>query len=323
MRSLAERKRLEVELKADKEGTFRARFATLNVVDHDKDVTIPGAFEQGAAVRVAQFGHNWGDYVIGDGTLGADEKAAWADAEFYLDTSRGLDTYRSVKRASAKGLQEFSYGFDVLEYSTDPEQLKKYPGAERILKKMKVHEISPVMLGAGIDTGIEYIKSAPQVMTGPTLRKARALVARLKAATTLDVNTLATVAQIDLLADNLDELVDTLMDQLNIPDPDEIVEGEPEEPKGFTFAGHGDHALASVESYRSRAKTLVSMRSKEGRVLSEANIARIGTVRDGLRAHASELDGLIGEATPKTDQAALQQIRLQFLRTAARHGVTA
>lgn len=320
---MAERKRLRVELKADKEGSFRAIFATFGVVDHDGDVTLPGAFKAGAPVRVAQFGHNWGDYVIGDGTLGSDQKDAWADAEFYLDTSRGLDTYRSVKRASSKNLQEWSYGFDVLKASTDKADLEKYPGAERVLMEMQVHEISPVMLGAGIDTRTDFIKSAPQVLTGRTLRKARALVARLKAAPALDANTLATVAQIDLLADSLDELVDTLMDQLNIPDPDEIEEGEPEEPKGFTFVGHGEHVLADVQLYRSRAKTLVSMRSKEGRVLSEANLARIGTVRDGLRAHATELDDLISTATPKNDQAALQQIRLQFLRDAARRGVTA
>lgn len=175
---MTERKALSIELKADQEGAFRARFATLGVVDHDGDVTLKGAFEVGAPVRVAQFGHNWGDYVIGDGVLGADEKAAWADAEFYLDTTRGLDTYRSVKRLSAKGLQEFSYGFDVLEASTDKAELEQYPGAGRILKKMQVHEISPVMLGAGIDTGIEFIKS----FNGVSLNDQRAMARAANAA---------------------------------------------------------------------------------------------------------------------------------------------
>lgn len=152
---MTERKALvEVELKAEKEGAFRCTFATLNVVDKDGDVTVPGAFQK-APVRVSQFGHNWGAYIIGDGTIAADDKKAWADAEFYLETSNGLDTYRSVKRASAAGLQQWSYGFDVVKFS-----LGKFENQDvRFLEALEVHEVSPVMLGAGVGTGTDLIKS--------------------------------------------------------------------------------------------------------------------------------------------------------------------
>lgn len=151
--ALPERKALNVELKADREGAFRATFATLNVIDKDGDVTIPGAFER-QSVRVSQFGHNWGGYIIGDGKLDSDDEKAWADAEFYLDTSAGLDTYRSVKRASAAKLQEWSYGFDVVKHS-----FGKFEDREvRFLEKIAVHEVSPVMVGAGENTRTDFIK---------------------------------------------------------------------------------------------------------------------------------------------------------------------
>lgn len=169
---LTERKALEVQLKADQDGAFRATFATFNVVDLDGDVTLPGAFKAGAPVRVSQFAHNWGDYIIGDGVLGSDASKAWSDAEFYLDTSRGLDTYRSVKRASAKQLQEWSYGFDVVGSSSDKADLEPFPGALRVLKELKVHEISPVMLGAGIGTGTDFIKGQTLADHASTARAA-------------------------------------------------------------------------------------------------------------------------------------------------------
>ena len=39
----------EIELKADSDqtGQFSAVFSTLNAVDHDGDVTLPGAFKDG------------------------------------------------------------------------------------------------------------------------------------------------------------------------------------------------------------------------------------------------------------------------------------
>lgn len=139
--------------KASKEGAFRAVFSTFNVMDHDGDVTLPGAFEVGAKTRIAQWGHNSGDYVIGKGVIGADDGRAWVDAEFNLKTSRGRDTYESVK--FNEDLQQWSYQYDVLDHT-----FALFNGAEaRILKRLAVHEVSPVLLGAGIDTRTEFVKA--------------------------------------------------------------------------------------------------------------------------------------------------------------------
>lgn len=157
-----ERKRLAVELKDGAEGAFRAVFATFNQVDHDGDVTLPGAFPVGAKLPLAGVGHNWDVPTIGGGTIGADEAKAWIDGQFNLEMALGLETYRSVKFDQDQGIhaQQYSYAYDVLKgHSARPEELKQWPGAKRILEQLIPHEVSPVLLGAGIDTGTAYVKS--------------------------------------------------------------------------------------------------------------------------------------------------------------------
>lgn len=141
-----------VELKADDQGSVRATFSTLNTVDLDGDVTLPGAFTENEAVKIARWGHNWGDLPVGRGTIRADAQSAWLDGQFFLDTIGGQDTYRTVKHLNE--LQEWSYGFDILE-----SEFGKFGGQDvRFLKRLKVFEVSPVMLGAGVGTRTDSIK---------------------------------------------------------------------------------------------------------------------------------------------------------------------
>lgn len=156
-----ERKQLAVELNGDREGAFRAIFATFNQVDHDGDVTLPGAFPVGAKLPLAGVGHNWDVPTIGGGTVGADGEKAWLDGQFNLEMTLGLETYRSVKFDQAQGInaQQYSYAYDVEKgHSARPDEQKKWPGAKRILEQLAPHEVSPVLLGAGIDTGTAYVK---------------------------------------------------------------------------------------------------------------------------------------------------------------------
>lgn len=148
--------RATIELKADptQVGQFVATFATLNVIDKDGDVTVPGAFQEGQPVRISAWGHNWGALPVGNGTIHADQEKAWVDGQFFLDTAAGKDTYLTVKNLG--DLQEWSYGFEVLKQS-----FGKFADRDvRFLEGLNTFEVSPVMLGAGIDTGTDAIKSA-------------------------------------------------------------------------------------------------------------------------------------------------------------------
>jgi HK97 family phage prohead protease len=143
-----------IELKEEGEpGEFQAVFSTFNVIDKDGDVTLPGAFEDGQKVRISYWGHRWQDLPVGKGTIGADDDKAWVDGKFFLDTEAGLETYKTVK--NLEDLQEWSYGFDIV----DSEMGKHDEQDVQFLKRLTVHEVSPVLLGAGIGTGTTSIKN--------------------------------------------------------------------------------------------------------------------------------------------------------------------
>lgn len=151
---MLERKALSVEFKADEAGTFRATFSTFNVIDRDGDVTLPGAFTDGQEVRIASWGHNWGTLPVGKGVIHADTERAWVDGEFFLETAAGKDTHTTVKALA--GLQEWSYGFDVKAY-----KFGQFAGQDvRFLEGLDVFEVSPVMIGAGINTRTEFVKGS-------------------------------------------------------------------------------------------------------------------------------------------------------------------
>lgn len=178
MAATLRRKSLSVEFKAADDGSFRGRLATLNVVDHDGDVTVAGAFPVGKAIVISSYQHgSWmGALPVGKGVIGANDAEAWVDGQFFLDTTGGLDTYRTVKALAASGQGEWSYGYDVLAGSTDKADLESFPGAKQILKSLGVYEASPVLVGAGINTGTEFIKS----MTSPYADHAETVLAAVK-----------------------------------------------------------------------------------------------------------------------------------------------
>ena len=65
-----------------------------------------------------------------------------------------METYKTVKNLG--DLQEWSYGFKVLD-----DEIGEFQGKQvRILKKLDVYEVSPVLIGAGVGTGTTSLKSA-------------------------------------------------------------------------------------------------------------------------------------------------------------------
>src|SRR3990167_2909099 len=129
-----------VAIKDADKGLVEAVFATLGVVDLDGDVTVAGAFEDGAAVRISSFGHaSWGgELPVGRGTIRAGAKEAVLDGRFFLDTSGGRDTFTTVREMG--DLQEWSYGFDIIA-----SQAGQFEDLDvRFLQKLLVHEVSPV-----------------------------------------------------------------------------------------------------------------------------------------------------------------------------------
>lgn len=141
-------------IKVDEEGKIKLVFGTMNVIDHDGDVTIPGAIGTPQKVRMSAYNHSsWGDALpIGKGVVYESGDEMIFEGGFFLNTTMGKDTHAIVKEMG--DLQEYSYGFDIMEASFGQFEEQDV----RFLKGLKIYEVSPVMLGAGIDTRTLAIK---------------------------------------------------------------------------------------------------------------------------------------------------------------------
>lgn len=162
MRKTTKRGRLKL---LDAPGTFQCVFATLGVIDHDGDVIAAGAFKRGQEVRITAWGHDWGSLPVGKGAIQEMGDEALCDGEFFLDTEGGKETYRVVRRLGS--LQEWSFGFDILD--SVPSKLDGQ--SVRLLRALDVHEISPVLKGAGIATRTVALKGLATGMTPAGARR--------------------------------------------------------------------------------------------------------------------------------------------------------
>ena len=133
-----------------------ALIATLNVVDHDDDVTMPGAFgEQHVQVVPA---HDWQASPIGKARIHEEGDEVHADFRLNLKTRLGQDWYEALRfdLDHPPARQEWSYGFAVGESGQGDHGGRRV----RFLKKLIVREISPVLAGAGIGTATLAMKDA-------------------------------------------------------------------------------------------------------------------------------------------------------------------
>lgn len=147
-----------VEVKDADKGEIRAVFATLNVKDSDGDVTTKGAFRDGAPVVISAYGHtSWqGVKPVGKGVIRESGDEAILEGAFFMDTAEGRDTFTVVKRLAEDNLQEWSYGYDPVKFSFGEHEGERV----RFLQELAVHEVSPVLKGAGVGTRVLSAKSA-------------------------------------------------------------------------------------------------------------------------------------------------------------------
>ncbi|MFJ4828402.1 HK97 family phage prohead protease [Streptomyces sp. NPDC088747] len=139
-----------LEIKDADKGIVTAVFSTMNVRDLDGDYTREGAFTDGAKVAISAYGHkSWdGALPVGKGVVRVKGKKAVLEGQFFMNTQHGKDTFETVKALAEEGLGEWSYGFDIEEHSYGKEGDQRV----RYLDRLTVHEVSPVLRGAGVNT---------------------------------------------------------------------------------------------------------------------------------------------------------------------------
>jgi hypothetical protein len=156
------RKTIEIKELKDS-GVIRAVIATLNVIDKDGDVTLPGAFGEQEVVVVPA--HDWSHIPIGKGVIREEGNQAIAEIQMNMGIASGQEWFTALKFDLEKGkpLQEWSYGFNIREGGVgdgemDGRRVRFLRGLTDGRPGLEVHEVSPVLVGAGQNTGTLYAK---------------------------------------------------------------------------------------------------------------------------------------------------------------------
>ena len=154
--------RVETELKSegDERGTIKAVFSVFNELDSDGDVVLPTALTDGQKVPMV-WAHRW-DQPIGKGRVEVQEDRAIFSGRFFLDTEDGEQAYLKVK--NMEDLQEWSWGFRILDYDIEEDEDSKW-GYRRVIKKADLFEVSPVLVGANRNTRTLSVKGDAVTIT--------------------------------------------------------------------------------------------------------------------------------------------------------------
>lgn len=164
---------------ADK-GEVEAVVATLGVIDRDGDIIRNGSLKGTASVTMSAWGHDamYGAVPAGKGKLREEKNALVFSGRAFLSTTGGKETFEVLKEMGED--QEWSFGFRVTGWEAPSDEEKK-AGAWRVITKMDAFEVSPVIVGAGLNTRTLAVKSAPQADGADGTPEAPALDDELKA----------------------------------------------------------------------------------------------------------------------------------------------
>lgn len=226
---MAEHKTFEsVQVKDADEGKVEAVFSTFDVVDHGGDVILPGAFTDGAKVRISAFNHqSWGGALpVGKGVIRTTDEGAVLDGQFFLTTTHGRDTFETVKQLDDLG--EWSYSLDNIV----AKQGERDGQPVRLIESVDVHEVSPVIKAESVGTRTLAVKSDEDLKFADEAALVMASVSNLidRAADVMAKRrekgkTLGTASAhfMEWLADDLKRLNDLLTEE-EVPDPrDEVL----------------------------------------------------------------------------------------------------
>lgn len=144
----------------DGEGTFEAVFATLDAIDHDGDTYDPGAIGN-QDVIISQWNHgSWnggaGALPIGVGKVFERGNKAIVSGEFNLADSDGRKTYETLKYLHSKD-RNVEWSFALPDMDTRLET--QGDTVVRVITRVAIPEVSPVLLGAGVGTELLSIKN--------------------------------------------------------------------------------------------------------------------------------------------------------------------
>lgn len=172
---------LELERKqsagrVDPQGTFEAVFATFidvsgnPAVDADGDVWGVGAIPNGKEVIIGAFGHNSAQLPLGRGKIIVTPTDARVVGQFFLDTSAGLEAYKTMAALGTLGQ------WSILYSATRSHMTTVNGRSVRSIDDATIYSVDPVLAGAGIGTRTVRIKERPSA-SAPTMADVTAIKA--------------------------------------------------------------------------------------------------------------------------------------------------
>lgn len=291
---------IDVTIKNADLGEIEAVFSRFDVIDLDGDVTRKGAFTEGQPVVISAYGHkSWdGELPVGKGTIHELGDVAVMKGRFFLNTTHGRDAWETVKELSEADLQEWSYSLHDVVAKSDTIDGRKV----RVLEKIRVKEVSPVLIGAGIDTGTLSTKQLASVSR-------QALAAAAKAqwgdedtwVYVDDFDPDAGFAVVEVSSDD-----STILYQVSYTaaadgtvtfddDAAEVVRTVAYARKG-KFSEHAAQVLAAVDVLADRAAEVVALRAEKGKSISDESA---GLLRD-LESRCGRLKQLFDSQNTNT-----------------------
>jgi hypothetical protein len=150
------------EIKSADRGEVEAVVASLDTVDHDREVILSSAIKGDAKVKISFYGHGsiFGEAPVGKGTIRAEGSKAILRANFFMSTTRGREAFETVKALGTDG--EWSVGFQSKK-AVDANEEWKALGATKVFEDIDLFEVSPVIRGASPNTATIGVKELEPV----------------------------------------------------------------------------------------------------------------------------------------------------------------
>lgn len=313
----------DVRIKDAAQGIVEAVIATYGVVDKDGDVMVKGSIPDGQPVVISAYGHkSWeGALPVGKGITKNVGDEATVEAQFFMDTTHGSDTFKTVQQLSESGLQEWSFSLRQTKARRGDHEGKNV----RFVDSTEVKEVSPVLMGAGVNTRTLATKSHRKQLNSE-ISQALADAGRERFGGDRiyvypsDFDADAGYVVFSIYSDDDSDRYVQVNFTMNGPeaelsaDETEVERVTSFAPKGAKFSEHTDIALRGVKSLIEKACERVERRAAEGKSITEQSEAR-----DQLLAAVEPLTKALDDATHRpTDD-----ITSEFLRfVATSQGVT-
>jgi len=278
---------LNIKEEGDEKGNVEAVFSVFGNVDSDGDVVVPGAVKSGFKdTQVPMvFAHKW-DQPIGKGTIVQDNEKAVFKGSFFMETEAGKEAYNLVK--SMGDLQQWSFGFRVDDSEVAPFKKSDEQGDEydvRYLKELTVYEVSPVLVGANQETYTLAIKSGEDTIYEKTQGK------KYGSCNHDEDGSCYKESKKELKSDPKDEACC----QGGNKGSEEVSEKTESSVSGRRFSEEVKDVLIALDDLVERAKAIGSLRSQDGRKLSEKATDALRAVQEDLNEAWNEIDEVIVE----------------------------